>query len=133
MRFPVSGVETPFWVPITVGFVISYFCSMGGISGAFLILPFQISFLGFTSPAVSATNLVYNIVSVPSGMYRYFREQRMVWPLAAVVIAGGLPGVFAGGWIRLVYLPDPGKFQFFFAWVLSYIGGRLISDTIRWA
>lgn len=131
MEFPVSGVETPFWVPIAVGFIISYFCSMGGISGAFLILPFQISFLGFTSPAVSATNLVYNIVSVPSGMYGYFRERRMVWPLAAVVIAGALPGVFAGGWIRLVYLPNPDTFRYFFAWVLTYVGGRLVYDTIR--
>jgi len=59
MIFPVSGVETAIWIPPLVGFVISFFTSMGGISGAFLILPFQVSVLGFTSPAVSPTNLVF--------------------------------------------------------------------------
>ena len=34
---------------------------MGGVSGAFLLLPFQVSVLGFTSPAVSPTNLIFNI------------------------------------------------------------------------
>jgi len=43
MTFPVSGVETAIWVPPLVGLAISFFTSMGGISGAFLILPFQVS------------------------------------------------------------------------------------------
>jgi len=50
---------------------------MGGISGAFLLLPFQMSFLNFTSPSVSSTNFVYNIVAIPSGVYRYIKEGRM--------------------------------------------------------
>ena len=66
---------------------------MGGISGAFLLLPFQVSVLHFTSPAVSATNFVYNIVAIPSGVYRYMKEGRMAWPLAWIVIIGTLPGV----------------------------------------
>jgi uncharacterized membrane protein YfcA len=45
-------------------------------------LPFQVSVLGFTSPAVSPTNLVYNIFAKPGGVYRYVREGRVVWPLA---------------------------------------------------
>ncbi|MBI5253753.1 MAG: TSUP family transporter, partial [Euryarchaeota archaeon] len=80
MLFPVSGVETPIFVPPLVAFVISFFTSMGGVSGAFLLLPFQMSVLNFTSPAVSATNFVYNIVAIPSGVYRYLREGRMAWP-----------------------------------------------------
>ncbi|MFZ5864866.1 MAG: sulfite exporter TauE/SafE family protein, partial [Thermodesulfobacteriota bacterium] len=66
MIFPVSGVETAIWIPPLVGLVISFFTSMGGISGAFLILPFQMSVLGFTTPAVTPTNLVFNIVGIPS-------------------------------------------------------------------
>ena len=84
MIFPVSGVEISPLIPLMVAFVVSFFTSMGGVSGAFLLLPFQISILGFTSPAVSPTNLVYNIVAIPSGVYRYIREGRMAWPLAWV-------------------------------------------------
>jgi uncharacterized membrane protein YfcA len=108
-----------------VAMVISFFTSMAGISGAFLILPYQMSYLGFTSPAVSGTNLVYNIVAIPSGVYRYLREGRLIWPLAWILIAGSLPGIIVGALIRIVYLPDPGNFRIFVAVVLLYIGGRL--------
>ncbi len=52
---------------------------MGGVSGNFLLLSYQISVLNFTSPAVSPTNLVFNIVAIPSGVYRYLREGRKNW------------------------------------------------------
>ena len=80
--------------------------SMGGISGAFLLLPLQMSVLSFTSPAVSATNLVSNLVATPGGIHRYAREEPVIWPLALLVVAGSIPGVVAGGLIRLSYLPD---------------------------
>ena len=43
MLFPASGVETPIWVPPAVAFVVSAVTSTGGVSGAFLLLPFQVS------------------------------------------------------------------------------------------
>src|SRR4030043_71688 len=113
MFFPVSGVETNPAIPFLVALVVSSFTSMGGVSGAFLLLPFQVSVLGFTSPAVSPTNLVYNIVAIPSGVYRYLREGRMNWPLAGIIIMGTLPGVFVGAVVRIKYLPDPGAFKLF--------------------
>ncbi len=130
MDFPVSGVETYWWLPILVSFGISCFSSIGGVSGAFLLLPFQISVLGFTGPAVSPTNLVFSIVAIPSGVYRYWRERRMVWPLAWMTIVGTLPGVFIGAVIRVRYLPDPTSFKPFAAIVLLYIGGRLAFDFL---
>jgi len=103
---------------------------MGGVSGAFLLLPFQVSVLGFTSPAVSPTNLVFNIVAIPSGVLRYIREGRMIWPLTLIVIAGTLPGVFLGGFVRLRYLPDPGPFKVFAGCVLLYLAAQLLRDVI---
>ena len=115
MFFQSSGVDVSPWIPPCVGFVVSFFTSMGGVSGAFLLLPFQMSFLGYTSPSVSSTNQVYNIVAIPSGVYRYWREGRMVWPLTWVVIMGSLPGVLLGAMIRVAYLPDPKNFKLFAA------------------
>jgi len=127
--FPVSGVETYVFIPPLVALVVSFFTSMGGVSGAFLLLPFQMSFLNYTSPSVSATNFVFNIVAIPSGVYRYIKEGRMAWPLTWVVIAGTLPGVFIGYYLRILYLPDPKSFKFFVGCVLLYIGVRLFYET----
>ena len=123
--FSVSGVKTNILLPPLVAMVISFFTSMGGVSGAFLLLPFQMSVLGYVSPSVSATNFVYNIVAIPSGVYRFIREGRMYWPLTWVIILGTLPGVFAGYFIRVNWLPDPKRFMMFAGLVLLYIGGRL--------
>ena len=131
MYFPIAGIEVTPWVPPLVAFAISFFTSMGGVSGAFLILPFQMSFLGYTNPSVSATNQLFNIVAIPSGAYRYIREGRMVWPLTWVVIIGTLPGVFIGAFVRVVYLPNPKNFKLFAAAVLLYIGVRMIWDLLR--
>ncbi|MBN1104266.1 MAG: sulfite exporter TauE/SafE family protein [Deltaproteobacteria bacterium] len=103
---------------------------MGGVSGAFLLLPFQMSFLGYANPSVSGTNQLFNIVAIPSGVYRYCREGRMVWPLTWVVVAGTLPGVFIGAVVRVVYLPDPKHFKLFAAAVLLYIGIRMALDLL---
>jgi uncharacterized membrane protein YfcA len=127
--FPISGVETNFFFPPLVAFVISFFTSMGGVTGAFLLLPFQMSVLGFTSPSVSATNFLYNIVGTPGGIVSYIREQRMVWPLAGLITIGTLPGVLIGYYVRVLYLPDPKLFKLFVGLVLLYIGLRLFKST----
>ena len=129
--FPVSGVHTWLWLPPLVAFCVSAVTSTAGITGAFLLLPFQISVLGFASPAVSATNLVYNIVSTPGGIFRFLREKRLIWPLAGVVVLGTLPGVVIGGLVRLRWLPDPGRFRVFAGCVMLYIGVRLLLGLRR--
>ncbi len=128
MLFPISGVAVDPWIPPLVAFVISFVTSMGGISGAFLLLPFQMSVLGYTNPSVSATNQLYNIVAIPSGVYRYWKEGRMVWLLTWAVIAGTLPGVFIGAFVRVNGLRDPRNFKLFAAAVLLYIGVKMVRD-----
>lgn len=132
MHFAVSGVDVNPFLPPLVAFVVSFFTSMGGVSGAFLLLPFQVSVLGFTSPAVSPTNLIFNIVAIPSGVYRYIREGRMAWPLTSVIIIGTLPGVIIGTILRVKYLPEPRAFMLFVGCVLLYIGGRMLYELFSW-
>jgi uncharacterized membrane protein YfcA len=131
MYFPVAGIEVSPVVPPLVAFVVSFVASMGGISGAFLLLPFQMSVLGYTHPSVSSTNQFYNVVAIPSGVYRFIKEKRMVWPLTIAVAVGTLPGVLIGAYARVVWLPDPRLFKLFAAAVLMYIGVRLIRDLLK--
>ncbi len=129
--FPVSCVETSLFIPPLVAFVISFFSSMAGITGAFLILPFQMSVLGFVTPSVSATNFLYNVVGTPGGILRYMREGRMVWPLALAITIGTLPGVLVGYYIRVRFLPDPKAFKLFVGLILLYIGLRVIKKILQ--
>jgi len=128
MLFSISGITVDPWIPPLVAFVISFFTSMGGISGAFLLLPFQMSVLGYTNPSVSSTNQLYNIVAIPSGVYRYCKEGRMIWPLTWAVVVGTLPGVLIGAFVRVTGLRDPRNFKLFAAAVILYIAIKMIKD-----
>lgn len=129
MEFPVSGVEVNPLVPLLAAFLVSVLTAPAGVSGAFLLLPFQVSVLGFASPAVSPTNLIYNVIATPGGVYRYAREGRVVWPLAGIILAGSLPGVFLGAVLRTTIFADPEVFKIFIGLVLLYLGVRLLLEV----
>jgi uncharacterized membrane protein YfcA len=74
---------------------------------------------------------MFNVVAIPSGVYRYYKEGRLVWPLTLAVIIGTLPGVFIGAIVRIGYLPDPRNFKLFAALVLAYIGIKMARDLIK--
>ncbi|MFN7105436.1 MAG: sulfite exporter TauE/SafE family protein [Pyrobaculum sp.] len=115
------------WTLPLVSFAVSLFTSMVGVSGAFLLLPFQMSILGFTTPSVSGTNLVYNLLATPSGIFRYLREGRLLWPLALPAAMGSLPGVALGAYARAYWLADVKTFKLFAAAVLLILGLRLLA------
>lgn len=127
MYFPVAGIEANPVYPVLFAFGISFFCSTTGISGAFLLLPYQFSILGYTSPGVSATNQIFNILACPAGAWRYAREGRLLFPLALFIISGTLPGVFLGAAARIHWFSNPGNFRIFAACVLLYLAWRMFA------
>ena len=131
MHFPVADIEFPPLILPLVACTISFFTSMAGVSGGFLLLPFQVSILGFSSPAVSSTNHLFNIIAIPSGIYRFLKEGRMLWPLTWVIVLGTLPGVVAGALIRVTLLASPEAFKIFVGLVLLYLGIKLCLDIFK--
>ena len=101
---------------------------MGGVSGSYLLLPFQITVLGYTTPGASSTNLLYNIIAVPGGVYRYIREGRMAWPLSWLIIVCTLPGTLIGAIIRIRYLSSVQDFKYFAGLILLYLAARMFYD-----
>ncbi len=128
-HFPISDIETFIFIPPVVAFTISFFTSMAGISGAFLLLPFQMSVLGFTMPAVTSTNFVFNVTGTPGGVYRYMKERRFAWPVAALIVVGIIPGVLMGYYLRITFLPDPKSFKFFVGLVLLAVSFKLFREV----
>jgi uncharacterized membrane protein YfcA len=104
------------------GFVISLITTPAGVSGAVLLLPVQLSVLNVPSLAVTPTNLVFNVVAVPGGLLRFWRERRLFNSLSALLIAGTLPGVILGAIIRVEYLSGGRAFMFVAAGVLMPLG-----------
>src|ERR1700728_653009 len=110
-------------------FVIAVLATPAGISGAVLLLPFQVSVLGTPSPAVTPTNLLYNVVATPGALYRYWRQGQTGGSLALILSAGTLPGVLAGSVIRVELLPSAHVFDFVVAAVLLPLGAWLALTT----
>ena len=113
-------------VALAAAFVIALVTAPAGISGAVLLLPFQVGVLGTPSPAVTPTNLLYNVVATPGALYRYWRQNQTGGRLALVLIAGTLPGVVAGSIIRVELLPGPKVFDLVIAAVLLPLGAWLV-------
>lgn len=130
MHFPVAGITVSPFLPVAVGFLIAAICSPCGVSGVFLLVPYQMSFLGFVSPAVSSTSQLYNIVGLPGGVMRYIKEGRMAWSLFWVMVIGTLPGMAVGAIIRIRYLTDPKDFKVFVGMILLYPGFRLLNEAV---
>jgi uncharacterized protein len=107
---------------VAAAFAISVLATPAGISGAVLLLPFQVSVLGTPSPAVTPTNLLYNVIATPGAIYRYWRQRQTGGRLAALLIAGTVPGVIAGSIIRVEFLPGPRVFDLVVAAVLVPLG-----------
>jgi hypothetical protein len=107
---------------LVAAYVVAVLATPAGISGAVLLLPFQVSVLGTPSPAVTPTNLLYNVVATPGALYRYWRQKQTGGRLALVLIAGTVPGVIAGSVIRAELLPGPRVFDLVVAAVLMPLG-----------
>jgi uncharacterized protein len=115
------------------GFVIALITTPAGVSGAVLLLPVQLSVLRVPSVAVTPTNLMFNVVSVPGGLLRFRREGRLLNSLSALLIAGTLPGVVLGAIIRVEYLSGSRAFMFVAAGVLLPMGLWLLIGAQRMA
>ena len=81
---------------LAASFVVATVASPAGVSGAVLLLPFQVGVLGTPNPSVTPTNLLYNVVATPGALYRYWRQGQTGGPLARLLVIGTLPGVIVG-------------------------------------
>src|SRR5690242_17978990 len=115
-------------VALVAAFGIAVVTTPAGVSGAVLLLPFQVSVLGTPSPAVTPTNLLYNVIASPGALYRYWRQGQRAGRLTAALLAGTLPGVVAGSVIRVEFLPGARVFDYVVAAVLLPLGIWLALD-----
>jgi uncharacterized membrane protein YfcA len=122
----VIGDPWTYPVAFAAALIIAIVTSPAGVSGAVLLLPFQISVLGTPSPAVTPTNLLYNVVATPGALYRYWRQGQTGGVLTGQLLLGTLPGVIVGSVIRVELLPGPQAADAIIAVVLIPLGTHLV-------
>ncbi|MFJ9306210.1 TSUP family transporter [Streptomyces cyaneofuscatus] len=112
------------------GLLISVATAPVGVSGAVFLLPVQVSVLGVPSPAVTPTNLLYNVVAGPGALLRHHRSGGLRGPLTRLLVLGTVPGVVVGAVIRVFAVPGPSVFRLLIAVLLLPLGGWLCLRTL---
>ncbi|MFD9575109.1 TSUP family transporter [Streptomyces sp. NPDC059982] len=115
---------------LTAGLLIAVVTAPVGVSGAVFLLPVQLSVFSVPSPAVTPTNLLYNVVAGPGALWRYRHSGTLRGPLVRRLVLGSLPGVVIGAVIRVVAIPGPTVFKALVAVFLLPLGLWLITRTL---
>jgi uncharacterized membrane protein YfcA len=115
---------------LAAGFVIAVVTSPVGVSGAVFLLPVNLSGFGVANPAVTPTNLLYNVVATPGPLARYARAGGLGGPLTRILVVGTLPGVIVGALLRVFVVPGPHAFRLIVAVVLAPLGGWLVASAL---
>src|SRR5690606_19563080 len=123
------------WEPLAVGFaaglLIAVVTAPVGVSGAVFLLPVQLAVLRVPSPAVTPTNLLFNVVSGPGALLRYRAQGQRPGVLTRTMLWGAVPGVLVGALVRVYLVPDARTFRLVAAAVLLPIGLWLIWRAVR--
>ncbi|MDX3525414.1 sulfite exporter TauE/SafE family protein [Streptomyces sp. ID05-39B] len=107
---------------LAAGLLISTVTAPAGVSGAVFLLPVQLSVFGVPNPAVTPTNLLFNVVAGPGPLWRYRHDGALRGGLARRLVLGTLPGVVLGAAIRVFAIPGPDVFRLLIAALLLPLG-----------
>lgn len=126
------AVEPLLWASgFGFGLLVATVTAPVGVSGAVFLLPVQLSVLHVPNPAVTPTNLLFNVVAAPGALLRYWRHGRTDRRLVRLLLAGTLPGVAVGAVLRVTVLADPRSFRLVVAVLLLPLGLWLCASRRR--
>jgi uncharacterized membrane protein YfcA len=112
----------PVLTAFVAGLLVAVVTAPVGVSGAVFLLPVQLDVLRVPSPAVTPTNLLFNVVSAPGALLRYRSVGALGGPLTRRLVRGTLPGVVVGTLIRVHLVPGDRVFRLLAAAVLLPLG-----------
>ncbi|MFN3340688.1 MAG: TSUP family transporter [Dietzia sp.] len=119
---------TELLVAFAAGLVIATLTTPVGISGAVFLLPVQLQLLSVSSPQVTPTNLLYNIVSAPGALWKFHRRRSFVGSAGLTVrlLTGTVPGVLIGAGVRVFLAPGEDVARLLAVALLAPIGYSLL-------
>ena len=125
------GEMTTVLLGFAAGLLIATVTTPVGVSGAVFLLPVQLDVLHTPNPAVTPTNLLFNVLATPGALVRYRRQNQLAGPLARLLVTGTLPGVIIGAIIRVHLLPGARLFRLLLGLFLLPLGVWLCLRTLH--
>lgn len=104
------------------GLLVAVVTAPVGVSGAVFLLPVQLDVLRVPSPAVTPTNLLFNVIGTPGALLRYRHSRALGGALTRQLLVGTLPGVVIGTLVRVYLAPGDRIFRALAACVLLPLG-----------
>jgi uncharacterized membrane protein YfcA len=95
---PVAEMSVPWAVMIGLGLVVGFLSGMFGVGGGFLMTPLLV-FCGIPSTVAVATTLSHVTASSMSGALAQWKKRAIDFPMAGVMLGGGLVGTLFGVWL----------------------------------
>ena len=95
---PVAEMSVSWIVMIMLGAGVGFLSGLFGVGGGFLMTPLLV-FTGIPSTVAVATTLSHVTASSMSGALAQWRKKLIDFPMAGVMLAGGLAGTLAGVWL----------------------------------
>ena len=130
---PIADLPVNVFLIMGMGLTVGFISGMFGIGGGFLMTPLLI-FVGI-APAVAVASVSTHVAaSSCSGAISYWRRKAIDFPLALMLLAGGILGTGAGVWLfTLLRTVDQLDLVIGLSYVtlLTVVGALMIQESIR--
>jgi uncharacterized membrane protein YfcA len=130
---PIAEMSVHWLVILGMGAAVGLLSGMFGVGGGFLLTPLLV-FYGIPSEVAVATTASHLTASSMSGAITQWRNRAVDFKMAAVMLAGGLVGTFAGVWL-FAFLRRAGQIDFAvsaaYVVLLGTVGGLMLNESLR--
>jgi hypothetical protein len=130
---PIADLPVNIFLILGMGITVGFISGMFGIGGGFLMTPLLI-FIGI-APAVAVASVSTHIAaSSCSGAMSYWRRNAIDFPLALMLLAGGIFGTASGVWLfTMLRSVDQLDLVIGLSYVtlLTVVGVLMISESVR--
>ena len=110
--------------------VAGFLMSMGAGGGGILVGIGHLSVLGIADPnMIKAVNQMMEFTSRILTVPLYYRQQRLVWSLAAAFGIGSPIGAIAGSWFSKAYLSDIAVYRAVFGVLVALVAARVLYEA----
>ncbi len=131
VAFPIAGVQVPIWHLVWMGAWTGYTLALVGEASGIFALPYTMSILQFSSPAVSPTTQILTLFNPLGALFGFRRNRQWNLDFALWVCVGGAMGALIGPFVRLTWLSDVKPFTFAVGLALVFVGGHLCVAAAR--
>ncbi|MBX0330927.1 sulfite exporter TauE/SafE family protein [Oscillochloris sp. ZM17-4] len=87
------------WQVLLAGSAVGFLTGFLGVGGGFLIVPALVLVLHMDMRDAVGSSLVVIALNSMAGLLGHLGQSTISWALIAMLLAGGVPGLFAGSWL----------------------------------